>query len=219
MSITFHPELKERFPDLEVQAVHLTDVKVEDEDPELELFKEEVIRRTRERWTLERIREHPNLRAYRDFFWRIGIDPTKTRPSAEALIRRILHGNPLSKINTLVDAYNLASIETSISLAAFDEGKLKGQLLMRTAKKGESFLGIGMSHPISLKGGEIIITDSERLIAIYPYRDAEYSKVTRETRRVLILACGVPGISGELLEASAQLAVDYIKRFCGGIEA
>ncbi|MBS7638419.1 hypothetical protein KEJ49_06025, partial [Candidatus Bathyarchaeota archaeon] len=116
MSITLHPELRERFQDLEVQAVHLRDVKVKDEDPELELFKEEVIRRTRERWTLERIREHPNLRAYRDFFWRIGIDPTKIRPSAEALIRRILHGNPLPKINTLVDAYNLASIETSISL-------------------------------------------------------------------------------------------------------
>lgn len=211
--------MRGRFPDLEVRVVHLTNVRVEDEDPELELFKEEVTRRTRERWTLERIREHPNLRSYRDFFWRIGIDPTKIRPSAEALIRRILHGNPLPKINTLVDAYNLASIETSISLAAFDEEKLRGQLLMRIAEGGETFLGIGMSHPVSLKGGEIIITDSERLIAIYPYRDAEYSKVTKETRRVLILACGVPGITGALLEAAAQLAVDYIKRFCGGIEA
>lgn len=219
MSITFHPEFRGRFPDLEVQAFRLMDVEVEDEDPDLELFKEEVIRRARERWTLERIRGHPNLRAYRDFFWRIGIDPTKTRPSAEALIRRVLHGNPLPKINTLVDAYNLASIETAISLAAFDEGKLKGQLLMRMAEKGEAFLGIGMSHPIHLRGGEIIITDSERLVAVYPYRDAEYSKVTKETRRVLLLACGVPGLSGELLEAAGQLAVDYIKRFCGGIEA
>lgn len=219
MSIILHPELREKFPDLRVQAIRLLGVEVKDEDQNLELLKEEVIVRTKERWTIEGIREHPNLRAYRDFFWRIGIDPTKVRPSAEALIRRILHGNPLPKINTLVDAYNLASIETAISLAAFDEDRLKGQLLMRMARVGESFLGIGMSHPISLRGGEIIITDSERLIAIYPYRDAEHSKVTKRTTKVLILVCGVPGISGELLEAAGQLAVDYIKRFCGGIEA
>ncbi|MGC8850115.1 MAG: B3/B4 domain-containing protein [Candidatus Bathyarchaeia archaeon] len=219
MPITLHPELRRRFPGLEVQAIRLADVEVKKEKPELEIFKEEVVRRARGRWTLEGLREHPNLRAYRDFFWRIGIDPTKVRPSAEALIRRILHGNPLPRINTLVDAYNLASVETALSLAAFDEDKLRGQLLMRMAEGGESFLGIGMSRPVSLRGGEIIITDSERPIAIYPYRDAEHSKVTEETRNVLILVCGVPGISGELINQAGRLAVDYIKRFCGGIEA
>lgn len=218
MSITIHSSLREKFPDLKAHPIRLEDVEVRDEDPGLERFKGEVIGRAKGRWTLERLREHPNLRAYREFFWRIGIDPTKTRPSAEALIRRILHGNPLPRINTLVDAYNLASIETAISLAAFDEDRLKGQPLMRYAEEGESFLGIGMSHPISLRGGEIIIADSERLIAIYPYRDAEYSKVTEETRNVLILVCGVPGIGGEMLSNAGRLAVDYIKRFCGGRE-
>ncbi len=219
MSIALHREILERFPDLKVLAIHLAEVEVKRGDPRLESFEEEVVRRARERWTLEGLREHPNLRAYRDFFWRIGIDPTKVRPSAEALLRRLLHGNPLPRINTLVDAYNLASIETAISLAAFDEDRLEGRPIMRMAREGESFLGIGMSRPISLRGGEIIISDSERLIAIYPYRDAEYSKVTEETRNALILVCGVPGISEEALEEAGRVAVDYIRRFCGGVEA
>jgi DNA/RNA-binding domain of Phe-tRNA-synthetase-like protein len=218
LSITIHPSLREKFPDLKVHPIRLVDVEVRDEDPGLERFKEEVVGRARGRWTLDGLREHPSLRAYREFFWRIGIDPTKTRPSAEALIRRILHGNPLPRINTLVDAYNLASIETAISLAAFDEDRLRGRLLMRYADEGESFHGIGMSHPISLRGGEIVIADSEGLIAIYPYRDAEHSKVTERTRNALILACGVPGIGGETLSNAGRLAVDYIKRFCGGRE-
>jgi len=189
---------------------------VERETPELERFKEEVIERIRGRWTLLQLREEPIFRAYRDFFWRIGIDPTKVRPAAEALIRRVLRGSPIPKINTLVDAYNLASMETGVALAAFDVNRIGKDLLMREAREGEQFLGIGMEKPVTLNGGEIVVEDGEKLIAVYPYRDAEYSKVTLQTRRVLMLICGVPDIDEATLEEGKRVTAQYVTRFCGG---
>ncbi len=209
-------ELHERFPGLAAQIVRFIGVTVARESPELENYKTEVANRMKERWDIEELREHPAFRAYRDFFWKMGIDPTKTRPAAEALIRRVLRGNPIPKINTWVDAYNLVSMESAIPVASFDTDLLGGPLLMREAEEGEEFLGIGMKKPVVLSGGEAVIEDGERLAAIYPYRDADYSKVTMKTRSVLMLMCGAPGITLEELDESAALAMKVLPRFCGG---
>ena len=209
--------VSERFPDLDVVVRCVRGVKVKPFDEELEHLKQEVCNQVRSKYTLEGLKDTPTIRAYRAFFWRIGVDPTKNRPASEALIRRILAGKQLPTINTLVDAYNLASVLSEVALAAFDEDKIQSkEVIMRTAKKGETFLGIGMKEPITLQGGEIVLEDSSNLIAVYPYRDAERSKVTGQTKNAILVACGVPGLSKDKLLQAAELAVKYVIKFCGG---
>lgn len=145
------------------------------------------------------------------------MDPTKNRPAAEALIRRILGGGSIPTINTLVDSYNLASIETEIALAAFDAGKVKGELLMHSSKAGEKFEGIGMDKPMTFQGGEVVVSDRKKLIAIYPHRDAEDTKVTEATKDIILMVCGVPRIQNETLLKAGNIAREYIIRFCGGV--
>jgi DNA/RNA-binding domain of Phe-tRNA-synthetase-like protein len=212
-------ELQERFPGLRALVGKVRGLDIVRKLPELEEFKSEVFKRARERWTLDQLREEETFRAYRDFFWRMGVDPTKIRPASEALLRRVLRERPLPVINTFVDAYNLASVETAIPLAAFDEDQLSGPLLMRTAVAGELFLGIGMEKPAELKGGEAVVDDGEKLVAIYPYRDADACKITTATRNALMLFCGVPNIGSSILQDASRVAVEYVTRFCGGAEA
>jgi DNA/RNA-binding domain of Phe-tRNA-synthetase-like protein len=216
MSLKIDSKLKTRFPDLNVLTLHIEGVHVQEKDSELEKFKVEVMRQIRDDYSLDSVKDHPTFRAYRDFFWSIKIDPTKIRPAAEALIRRILAGKTLPCINTLVDAYNLASIKSRIALATFDADQLEGDLLMRFAEEGEQFYGIGMEKPLILKGGEIVVSDEEKLVAVYPYRDADSTKVTEKTENVTIVVCGVPGIPKQDLENASQVAQEYVKRFCGG---
>jgi len=185
------------------------------ERADLEAFKAEVIERVRRAYTLEAVKDVPELRAYRDFFWRVGIDPTKIRPAAEALIRRILGGKPLPRINTLVDAYNLASIETRVALAAFDAASLHGDIVMRMARPGEEFLGIGMERPVVLTGKEVVDQDEAGLVAIYPYRDSARTAVTTATRATVFLVCGVPGIPRETLMRAQAVTRELVLRFCG----
>jgi DNA/RNA-binding domain of Phe-tRNA-synthetase-like protein len=208
--------LETKFPSLSALVLRLKGAKVRPEDPGLEAFKGEVIERIRGRWALEQLREHPVFRAYRDFFWRVGVDPTKTRPASEALIRRVLRGRPLPRINTFVDAYNLASMEAAVPLAAFDMAWLSGDLLMREAEAGEEFLGIGMKKPVVLDGGEVVVEDGEKLVAIYPYRDAEVAKITVDSEDILMLVCGVPNVASEILGQAERISSEYVTRFCGG---
>jgi len=210
-------EIRREFPDLQVLESRVEGVTVKRMDPELEEFKKEIFKEIRETYDLEGLKDRPILRAYRDFFWRLDVDPTKTRPAAEALIRRLLHGKPLPRINTLVDAYNLASVRTEIAICAFDSDMLAGELIMRYASPGEEFLGIGMKKPIRLRGGEIVLSDEEKLLAIYPYRDAEDAKITESTKNVLFIFCGVPGISLQSLMRARDLTLNFVIRFCGGI--
>ena len=208
--------LRERFPDLNAEIISFRGVCVERQNDQLEGYKAEVSERIKARWSLDQLREDPVFRAYRDFFWRLGIDPTKNRPAAEALIRRVLRDSPIPRINTWVDAYNLVSMETAIPIASFDEDLLAGELLMREAEAGEEFTGIGMDKPVTLGGGEAVIEDEARLVAIYPYRDADHSKVSYRTANVLMLMCGAPGISLKTLSEASSFARVILPRFCGG---
>jgi DNA/RNA-binding domain of Phe-tRNA-synthetase-like protein len=87
---------------------------------------------------------------------------------------------------------------------------------MRAAEKGERFLGIGMSEPMELNGGEIVISDEEKLVAVYPYRDANRSRVSGTIRNLTILVCGVPGIDEKILADAGKVALDLVTKFCGG---
>jgi DNA/RNA-binding domain of Phe-tRNA-synthetase-like protein len=85
---------------------------------------------------------------------------------------------------------------------------------MRFAIEGEEFYGIGMEDPLVLKGSEIVLCDNEKMIAVYPHRDADNTKVTEKTKKVTIVICGVPGISKTTLENASKVTLEYINRFC-----
>ncbi len=216
MSLKVERELRRRFPDICALVGRVNGVKVGRSEERLKRFAEGIYDEVRRSYKLESLKDVPIFRTYRDFFWRAGIDPTKVRPAAEALIRRVLAGKPIPSVNNVVDAYNLASIKTCIALAAFDEEQLKGELTLRFAREGEEFLGIGMRKPMRLGGGEVVVADEEKLVAIYPYRDSDLSKVVESTKNVLLLVCGVPGIGWDLLARAGEVALGYITEFCGG---
>ncbi len=165
---------------------------------------------------IDDLKDDPTFRAYRDFFWRTGIDPTKTRPASEALTRRILRGRELPSINSFVDALNIASVNTKVPFAAFDNDLLVGKLKLRFASPGESILPIGHREPIHLEAKEIVISDDRRLVAVYPHRDSDETKITNSTTTALVLSCGVPGVGFRRIRESLERCCETITRFCGG---
>jgi len=213
----FSQEVLDAFPGICVAEGTIRSVQIAQESPGLEILKRETIQEMQSRYTLELVKNEPVFRAYRDFFWSVGVDPTKTRPASEALIRRILSMGKLPRINTAVDAYNLASVRSGIPIAAFDADTLTGDLSLRFAINGERFLGIGMEKPLVLHKNQVIMTDAEQIIAIYPYRDSDTTKVTPETRNICIITCGVPGIEREHLTKAYDLCAGYLKEYEGGI--
>jgi DNA/RNA-binding domain of Phe-tRNA-synthetase-like protein len=213
----FDPKLASEIPDLKIVVMEVAVEKVEEENLELENLKGSVADGVKSKYLLATVKDVRLFRCYRDFFWRLGIDPTKVRPASEALVRRILQGGSIPSINTAVDAINISSILTEVVIDAFDVARISGETAIRFASKGEKFLGIGMKHELTMAGGEIVISDALGPIAMYPHRDAERTGVTKETRGILTIMCGVHGIEEDVLIDAARVVSRTISKFCGGM--
>jgi len=170
----------------------------------------------RSKYVVEVLKDDSTVRAYRDLYWRLGVDPTKTRPSGEALLRRVLNGNDLPNISTVVDAYNLASMKTIIPVSGFDRDCLSPPFQVRFAENGESFRGIGMTEPSLLTGKLLVLADQKQVLCIYPYRDSDSTKITMSTRSIMIVGYGAPGISEEQLKPAVEMTLAYIRQVAGG---
>jgi DNA/RNA-binding domain of Phe-tRNA-synthetase-like protein len=163
------------------------------------------------KYTLEKLKEDPIVRAYRDFFWKIGIDPTKTRPSSEALVRRALK-NSFPRIDPVIDAGNIASAYTMIPIGMYDMNSIKPPLRIVISKGGEVFRPIGGNELILEKGIPILIDSKGIVMHIYPHRDSIETMVRKNTSKLLIIAAGVPGVGKDLVKKAAELVAQLLEK-------
>lgn len=158
----------------------------------------------------ETLKDHPTVRALRDFYWRMGIDPTKVRPSSEALARRFLTNNSIPKINNVVDAGNIASIETLVPIGIYDADKIVGNVTLRLANSNEEFVDISNAKH-TLHGKEIVLSDSNGVMHAFPYRDSLRTRVTEQTKKIMIVGCGIPGIEQGFTKLAVDRTIELIR--------
>lgn len=143
---------------------------------------------------LEDIKKNPAIAATRQAYKRLGKDPNRYRPSAEALCRRILRDIPLYQIDTLVDIINLVSIRTGYSIGGFDADKIKGdKLILGVGMPGEPYEGIGRGV-LNIEGLPVY-RDAEGGIGT-PTSDHERTKIELGTTSFLALINGYSGKDG-----------------------
>ena len=165
----------------------------------------------------ERLTEHPIVKAYRSLLWRLGIDPTKVRPSGEALARRVLHGRSLPRINSVVDSGNLVSLKTLVPIGIYDAARITPPLTLRRAEGGEEFRPIG-GKPSKLRRGTPILVDaSGKVLHIYPHRDSEETMVRGETTSVIIVSAGAPGVPRAEVKRALEEVVSLLGRYSHAI--
>ena len=207
VTITFSQKIKEACPELSVLAI-MGRVKNSESDENLwrEISKvEEDIRSTNR---IEDINKWTPIQATRQAYKRLGKDPNRYRPSAEALRRRILRGLPLYKIDTLVDIINLVSIRSGYSIGGFDADKIVGDLGLGVGEEGEIYHGIGRGE-LNIAGLPVY-RDSLGGIGT-PTSDEERTKIELATSSLLIIINAYSGKEG-LLEAGSY-AMSLLRRY------
>lgn len=166
-------------------------------------------------YSIDEVKDVRTIRMQRDFFWRMGVDPTKVRPASEALLRRILLNKGLPRVSPIVDAYNIASVKTLLTFSAFDRAKINPPLSVRFSREGEAVVLIG-NRKKKLTGKELVLTDSAKVLCVYVHGDVDETKITDATTDVLLVAYGIPGLSHDELEEGMVVAARYIQQFAGG---
>lgn len=161
--------------------------------------------------TIETLKEISGIAATRRIYRICGKDPSRYRPAAEALIRRILQRKTLYQIDTLVDLINLASMKYGYSLGGFDADKFVGNTLeLGVGKEGEPYEGIGRGM-INIQGLPVY-RDGIGGVGT-PTSDNERTKITINTNHLLVLINGYDG-NEALVRQNAEFVQQLIKRFC-----
>lgn len=155
------------------------------------------------------IKLQPAIAATREAYKRCGKDPSRYRPSAEALRRRLMRGLALYQIDTLVDLINLVSLRTCYSIGGFDADKLEGtDLELGIGRAEEPFEGIGRGV-LNIEGLPVY---RDRVGGIgTPTSDNERTKMGLETRHILAIVNGYSGQEGlkEAAEMIQELLIKY----------
>jgi len=97
----------------------------------------------REAWAGRGPGEIPVLQPARRLYRSARLDPTRERPSSEALLRRILKGGALPRINSAVDLCNLCAVSYFLSIGLYDRDRLAPPLEVGLGGPGERYAGLG----------------------------------------------------------------------------
>lgn len=210
------PEVHEKLPGMKFGVARIEGVKITKKSDKLEAYKVQTLEKL-SGLTLEKVDQMPTIQAYRKLFKAFGIDWHSRHPSPDALLRRIAQGRGLYVVNTLVDAYNLAVLETKIGLGAFNAAKLELPVVLRFAAEGEQMSLIGEDKPTIVHGNELVYADQKQVITLdLNYRDSDKTKITEKTKDIVLFADGCEGISDEEVMTGLEKGIEYIREFCGG---
>lgn len=177
-----------------------------------EAERDESIRTLMRRFTGRQAADLPGVAETRGMFHRLGVDPTKSRPASEALLRRVLQGKGLPEILPAVDVCNLASLEHQLPLGLYDRAHVKGPIFARTGRTGEGYDGIRKSR-VNLSGRPLLADDDGPFGA--PTSDSSRTQVTAATRSLLAVIYCPAERPGQHLSMMLERVADLLSRYCG----
>ena len=150
--------------------------------------------------------------AVRTMYKRVAIDPTKTRPSSEALLRRVRKGDELPRINSLVDIVNWCSLESQLPFGLYDVSKIAGAVTLRLGRPGEEYAGI--RKDVVHVADRLTLADEQGPFG-NPTSDSARTMVTPATTSALVVIFAPASMSESALNRVVSLTSDRMGQYCG----
>lgn len=162
-----------------------------------------------------RVRATPpaEVASVRTMYKKVGIDPTKTRPSNEALLRRVRKGDAIPRINSAVDIVNWCSLEFQLPYGLYDAAKIDGDVTLRLGVEGEKYAGI-RKDDVNV-GGRITVADSVGPFG-NPTSDSLRTMVTSATAELLVVIYAPIEITRAHLDRVTTTTTERMASIVGG---
>lgn len=193
----------------------LEGVAVRASDPALDAVVDGYCAELAERYGGGRSAEVPGAADARTLYKALGLDPTKTRPSSEALLRRALKGQTLYRISSLVDALNLSSLREQLPFGLYDLDRVEPPVTLRKGGPGEGYEGIRKGS-VNVEGRPVLV-DTEGPFG-NPSSDSSRTMIRLETTRALVTCYAPASCRPDRMDGVLDRTRDTLVRFCGGTE-
>jgi DNA/RNA-binding domain of Phe-tRNA-synthetase-like protein len=199
-------------PDVALGIVEADDLRVAVADDRLARLMADVCEQKRRELTVESLAEAEPTRAVRAMFRAWGMDPSKYRPSSEALLRRVVQGKALPPVSNIVDIGNLGSIETAWPHGCYDRARIRPPVVFRKGREGEHYDGIGgrMWH----LEGKPVLADADGAFGS-PISDSARSMITESARDILAVIYAPARASDASIEKAIARLCERLSLFGG----
>lgn len=148
--------------------------------------------------------------AVRRLYRRFGIDPTKTRPSSEALSRRVRRGDPFPRVNALVDVCNWCSMEGRLPFGLYDSDRIDGAIECRRGGTAESYEGI-RKDAVHVEGRLVL---ADRLGAFgNPTSDSARTMINEASSNALVVVYAPVEVDAAVLHRTVETTEARIAEF------
>lgn len=205
-------EINIKLPAVKLGTIEGDAVRVGPADQALAQLMDEVCERKRREFTLESLADSKPVRDVRAMFREWGMDPSKYRPSSEALLRRVVQGKGLYRVSNVVDIGNLGSIETGWPFGCYDRSRIQQPIEFRHGVAGESYEGIG-KQTWHLQGRPLL-ADSQGPFGS-PISDSTRSMITESAKDILIVLYVPAGVVDASLEVAIKRVIERLTLFAG----
>jgi DNA/RNA-binding domain of Phe-tRNA-synthetase-like protein len=198
-------------PGVKIGLIEAEGVRVTNFDARLAHEMDAACAEVRRLHSLDSLRQWEPVREVRKMFTDWGLDPSKYRPSSEALLRRILKDNTLPRISNVVDVGNWGAIETGWPYGCYDRGKIEGPIDIRHGKAGEEYAGIG--RPVLRLAARPVFSDCYSPFGS-PVSDSTRTMVTLATHELLVIICAPETSCDSRIEESLCTLSKRLARWC-----
>ena len=212
-------EIADRFPDYRVAFVVAEGLTIlAERPPELDALIAQREAAARAKWSGMELAQIPGIAAWRAAYKGFGIKQTRYRSSVERLVKNVLAGRALARVNAFVDLYNAVSLAYVLPLGADDLDRIVPPLAFRYARDGDSFVDMAEAQeggePEAPKPGEVVYAGAAHVLCRrWNWRQDARSIITAETRRAVVT---VQANGRGDVAAGANDLVDLIGKACGG---
>lgn len=207
ISIAFQQELIEKIPEIRLGCL-ACEVLIKPSNESIKLLAEDIIAQIQSEFSIEAISQKPTIKSTKDGYRKLGKDPSRYRPSAEALTRRIVNGKDLYWINNIVDLLNLISLESGYSIGGYDADKISGVIEFGIGKESEPYLAIGRGE---LNIENLPVFRDEAGAFGSPTSDSLRTMVTDATKHFLMVIIDFGRHS--ILENTLNRSMELYKKF------
>jgi lysyl-tRNA synthetase class 2 len=171
----------------------------------------------RENYNTETLSQEPKIESWRKAYSAFGAKPKKYKSSVESLYRMILKGVDLRPINKIVDIYNYISIKHMVPAGGDDAAKVDGDVVLRFARGDEPFTALNSEERETVKEGEVVYSDEKEVLCRrWNWRECDKTKMTEDTREVVLVVERLPPVTKEVLNAALDDLSQMIDEYCGG---
>jgi len=211
MTISLHKSLVNALPETRLCCIQC-DVQIHTGHDNLNREISSITKDIQTRYSVEDISQIPTIKETKDAYRVLGKDPSRYRPSAEALTRRVVQGKGLYRINNVVDHLNLVSLQSGFSIGGYDQDKIAGNIQFGIGEKDEPYEAIGRG---SLNIENLALFRDDQGAFGSPTSDSLRTMVTDQTNRFLMII--IDFRNNRMLEDARELSIDYLERFADAI--